>query len=77
MSKFVCSVCGREPVPQHTPGTWKCACLLGSQGWVAGLHCTVALVPDKETSSLLSPVTDNPAEDDYYNKIEKRIRDRG
>jgi hypothetical protein len=65
---FVCSICGKEPVPQPTQGTWKCLCAVGGKekGWPAA-----SLVPDESTASSLSPVADNPDEEAYYEKLDK------
>ncbi len=68
MSKFVCSICGKEPKPKKlSQGIWRCECFYDHEF----IWKSPKLVPDEKTVAALSPVTDNPDEEAFYDKLDR------
>ena len=72
---YICSECLTQPEPTASPGTWHCDCILDPVKRKTGLwnkdNKFPTLIPDKETAATLSPVTDNPDEDTFYDGVDR------
>lgn len=67
--EYVCSICGVKPRPCDSPGSWECDCIYDPVSG-KGHWDDPKLVPDASFIKAISPVSDNPDEDAFYDKID-------